>query len=172
MLKYTPIVINFQPAVLTEDDEQLNTDSYYLKIQAPGSRVIGPNQTYPGEYTYRIPTNGVLRLKLASSDTYIPKGRYVVTYYKVGRTIPIKKEEWVVPLAPDVARVYYYFPPNVPVGLPPNFYSLISAPVGAIVSLVNNTITWTGDPQHNVELVYQPGATLDQLVQHPFNQLY
>lgn len=167
MLKYVPIVIKYVPAFLTQDNEAGTLDQFYMIIHTPPSRVRGVVQSLPERIVVPILVNKVMRFKLVSSDTYVPKGRYKVEYYKKGSSLLLNKEEWVVPSRPQVAKTKVTLPPMVPQPLPSNFYDLIQPIQYLQISLDNNTMTWTGLNEEELEILYQPGVTLDQLIQSP-----
>lgn len=168
--EYTPLVIKFVPAILTDTGSAVDNDQsgYVLYITPPASNRIGQMQTLSKPVRYEIPNNGTVRLQLAPSSTFQPVGRYNVKYFKKPQKTPIHEENWVVPSRLRLRTFSFIFHGD-PFDLPLDIYEVTQISPAAEWLSDYNTLQWLAAPPldgDRVELTYQPGITLDILRQY------
>ncbi len=166
---YTPIAIQYVPAVLTAAGRSLVHPNRVTKIE-----IITPSKPRPGLVQIHgsivravIPESGLLKLKLLPSATFGLQAHYTVNFYYGGlNAIVEQSQRWCVPACPSPITTNYMYQ-----GLP----NLIDEPLFEIISIThsvsfaveNNSIVWKQYPPaigQPYSITYQPAVTLDQLV--------
>ena len=168
-LKYTPIVIQFVPPILTDDGspyvDKEGKHRYSLRISTPVSNRPGEAQYIADSFVYPVPEDGLVRLQLIPSDRYLPIGRYTVQYYRIGHKQPLFTQRWIVPQAPP-AGAYAFLYQAMPPILPIDVWKITNVSAGDEWVSNFNSLTW-GTPPALGEMVtvkYARAVTLDQLV--------
>lgn len=180
--EYTPIIINFKTAMLTMDDEPVDTNTfnaqkpqYFLKISYPRSTRKGANQYIADSVTLPVPSDGVFRYKLAPSGSYYPQARYVVQYFKRRNRIPLDTQEWLVPPIPKTTKFVFNYQEDLQeYALPLNAWRVMNlSPVAEYVATYNS-ITLLSHREFSqdapVTVTYEPAVTLDQLLEYDANK--
>ncbi len=173
-LTYTPIVIQFLSPILNEDSspytDKQGKKRYALRISCPPSNRPGEWQYIPDSYYYEIPDDGLLRLQLVPSDRYLPIGRYVVEYFRIGKKLPVLTQRWVVPKPPPIGTYSFSYELQPPI-LPVDVWKITSVSAGHEWVGLYNSLTW-GTPPALGEVVnvrYQRAVTLDKLIDYSLN---
>lgn len=176
--EYTPIVINFKAAILSADDEPVETNTYngnkpqyFVKISYPRSTRRGANQHIADSVVIPINSDGLFRYKLAPSATYYPQARYIVEYFKRRNRIPLDTQEWLVPAIPKFTKYTFNYQEDLQqYALPTNLWQVTNlSPAAEYVSNYNtltllSTIGFQeGQP---VTVTYEPAVTLDRLLEY------
>ena len=179
----TPIAIDFKSAITTEDDEEVYPyvrgrykPKYHLKIKVPRSNRRGLFQFISDDIVVPLGPDGVFRYKLAPSNVYYPVTRYVVEYYRRRQSIPLERQEWLVPpLLKTRKMVINYEEGKDEYVLPLNVWNVVAtSPTAEYVSTYNRIIFisnldfTTNTP---ITITYQPAITLDQVLEYNFRQL-
>jgi hypothetical protein len=173
---YTPIIIQFNPWILREDESALEHDPdvrYRLRISAPRSNRRGEEQYIADSILLDVPADGLLKFKLSPSDRYLPIGRYVVEYFRVGCSTPLDTQEWIVPSMP-VRNTYSFVLGDLDPVLPLKVWRVLSVSPGDQWVTEYNTLTWRDErPLAGTDITvnYQPAATLDVLIDSKVNRL-
>jgi hypothetical protein len=176
--EYTPIVINFKAAMLTGEDEPVDTNSfdgnkpqYFVKISFPRSTRKGANQHISDSVVIPIGSDGIFRYKLAPSGSYYPQARYIVQYFKRKNKIPLDTQEWLVPPIPKTTKFIFNYQEDIQeYVLPLNLWRVINlSPVSEYVATYNSltllsTIDFNKDDA--ITVTYEPAVTLDQLLEY------
>lgn len=176
--EYTPIVINFKSAILNDNDEPVDTNTfngkkpeYFLKISFPRSTRKGSNQHIADSVVLPIPSDGIFRYKLAPSSTYFPQARYIVQYFKRRNKIPLDTQEWLVPPIPKFTKFAFNYQEDLQeYVLPTNLWRVTNVSPAAeyvsnynAITLLTNINFKDGEP---VTVTYEPAVTLDQLLEY------
>jgi len=181
--EYTPVVINFKAAMLNANGDAVYgtvkkaiKPQYFLKISPPRITRKGTDQHMSDPIIVPIDSDGMFRYQLAPSNSYYPFGRYVVEYYKRRNSIPFDIQEWTVPALPKTqAYTFNYDEAIEDYQMPLNLWSAISLSPAAEYVVNYNILRFVGTTDFRsrdaLRLVYQPAATLDQLLQYDINDL-
>jgi hypothetical protein len=179
-LEYTPIIIHWVESfqdpegnplwTRTDQDPDKLPPQYWMKIHAPSSNRRGFKQNLPDVLKLKIPPDGLVRLKLVPSNRYLPIGRYTVEYYRVGCSIPINVERWIVP-APMQYRNFQFIYLGDPPDLPFDVWQITNVTPGDGWVINYNSLIWNSGvnpPLHGTkyDLEYWPAYTLDQLIEY------
>jgi hypothetical protein len=176
VLKYTPIAVRYGPWMLNEEDEGLQHEEgvkYRLRISAPRSNRRGEDQYIADSITVDVPPDGVVRLKLLPSDRYLPKGRYIVEYFRDGCRTPVDVQDWVVPSLSPSNSYNFVLSDQDPI-LPLNIWRVLTVSPGDDWTSEYNHLTWRTtrpEPGTGISLTYTPAATLDQLLNFRLDNL-
>ena len=173
---YTPIVIQFNPWMLADDDSAITHSAevkYRLRITAPRSNRRGDSQYIADSIIVPVPADGLVRFKLLPSDRYLPIGRYIVEYFRSGCSTPLDTQEWMVPSVPRLNTYSFVLGENDPV-LPLKIWRILSVTPGDNWVAEHNALTWRFERPlagTMVKLDYAPAATLDTLLDYKINKL-
>lgn len=171
---YSPILIDFQPAVQSAEGNNLQPpSSIWLRIVPPSAPRRGAIQSFPEPIVVQVPSNGMLRLQLMCSNVFLEPGRYRVEYHRAAAdSTPsfrrhFHSEDWLVPpvLDPISLRLVHSAAGDfvdVPV------WAVLSTPFPAgEYKVVNSHILWlSGGPTvgEQYDIVIQPGLTRDRII--------
>ena len=168
-LVYSPIILEFVEAVLSEEGKSYIHPNYQTRMEiiSPFSKNMNTVQSLGGRKTkINIPSTGVVKLLLLPSNTYSPNGSYIVKYYHGKSSTAYETQSWTVPSPPPVRTEYLSgYNPSKTLSYPA--YNVVSVSHPGEFNLVNNSIVWlTNPPEENqgYSVTYQPAITLDQLL--------
>ena len=168
-LTYAPIKIQFVPPVLITDSDTIDYSDYFIKISPPRSNRPGINYALSEPTLVNIPTDGLLNLQLVPSDSFLPKGRYFVQYFKRGNSTPLDSQHWIVPVKPIPSSLSLLYT-GQPLPLPYNVWSVSSVSFAESFVYENNSLVATGQLLlagiTNLTVNYQPALTLDQVIEN------
>lgn len=173
--KYTPIVIQFRPPILDDSGspyvDKEGKHRYALRISTPASNRQGENQYIPDSFYYPVPEDGLVRMYLVPSDRYLPVGRYVVEYYRIGHKLPLLKERWIVPQPPPMGSFSFTYQAMPPI-LPIDVWKVVTVSAGEEWVSNFNSLTWGMPPALGAEVTirYKRAVTLDKLIDRKLNQ--
>jgi hypothetical protein len=114
-VSYTPVVIQFVPSLLNSDGSPVYKKdiqkgfNYYLRISCPESNKLGTLATLPESYHIEVPEDGLVRLQLVPTTTLLPKGYYIVDYFRSNSKKPLLTQHWAVPELSPTAKSSYSF---------------------------------------------------------------
>jgi hypothetical protein len=169
-LVYSPIRAQFvQPFRLSPDDEDLKDYSkYFLKITPPVSNRPGVSYYLKEPFIVNIPADGLLSLELIPSDRFLPIGRYVVEYYRKGNSVPLDKQNWIVPLKPLLSSTSVLYQSG-DITLPYNIWSIANVTPAQSFRYENNILTAFGEMLEAgitlLNISFQPALTLDEIIE-------
>jgi hypothetical protein len=178
-VSYTPIVIQFVPPLLYADNSPVvKADTqrgfyYYLRISCPESNKVGTLATLPESYTITVPEDGLIRLQLVPTTTLLPKGYYVVDYFRSNSKKPILTQHWAVPeLSPTAKGSYSFNYESSVTRLPLDVWEVLSVnssqgTLGDTWRALYNNIFWdTPEPAAgtSVTVVYKQALTLNDIL--------
>ena len=168
-LTYSPIKIQFVPPVLITDSDTIDYSDYFIKITPPRSNRPGINYALSESILINIPTDGLLSLQLVPSDQFLPKGRYLVQYYKRGNSTPLDSQHWIVPVKPILSYLSLLYTGQA-LPLPYNVWSISSVSFAESFVYENNSLVAIGELLKagitNLTVNYQPALTLDQVIEN------
>ena len=148
-----------------------NKPNYTMRISPPRSSKRGGKHFLPDSFIVPIGTDGIFRLKLPPSNFYYPFGRYIVEYFRRGSSIPIDVQQWLVPAMPKYMEYSFYFNGSDPqIYLPYYVWNVSSIDPAIEFTASYNQISFiaTNLPPNGsgFTAVYEPAATLDQLMEY------
>lgn len=178
-VSYTPVVIQFVPSVLYGDGTPvIKQDTqrgfyYYLKLSCPESNKMGTLATLPESFVITIPEDGLIRLQLVPTTTLLPRGHYVVEYFRSNSKQPLLTQHWAVPeLAPTAKGSYSFHYETSTKTLPLDVWDVLNVEgvaggLGASWRSLYNNIFWdapeplVGSP---MTVVYKQALTLHDIL--------
>lgn len=174
----TPIVIDFRAAMFDSLDNPVHHSKpgnkkpkYTLRVSPPRSVRRGVKQYIADSVVYPVPEDGVVRFKLAPSNLYFPKGRYIVEFFRAGSKIPIDTQRWLVPAIPKQLHYTFTYDETDPNPVLPLYVWQINTVSPASEFVANyNALVWTVENRPSfgttITATYTPAVTLDQLMEY------
>jgi hypothetical protein len=175
---FTPVVIDFKAAMLDIEDNPVFHHSsgrkkpkYTMRISPPRSVRRGVKQYLCDSIVFPIPEDGVVRFKLPPSMLYLPRGRYIVEFFRSGSQIPFDTQRWLVPAIPKRQSYTFTYDESDPdPTLPLYVWSIDSVSPAAEFVANYNTLIWLAETRPafgtSITATYTPAVTLDQLIEY------
>lgn len=178
-VSYTPVVIQFVPSILLADGSPVNKKDtqrgfyYYLRISCPESNKLGTLATLPESFIVPIPEDGLIRLQLVPTTTLLPRGHYIVEYFRTNSKKPLLTQNWAVPeLSPNAKDSYSFTYETSTKVLPLDVWDVLNvqgaqAGLGANWRALYNNLFWDAPEPlvgTSMTVVYKQALTLHDIL--------
>lgn len=167
---YTPVLVEFVPAVRLAGEPPQPPETLWLEIYAPAVGLAGYQHTLPRRWRVPVPVNGYVQLELIPTTLFLRQHPYVAKLYRGNNTHADLTQYWRVP-AFEKWQSYDVVRGNGPDPVPPYVFSGLDIPGYEGWGYQNNAIVWSGGPnQPSPGSAYtvryrQPLALTDIIVQ-------
>lgn len=169
MLPRTPIIIRLVDPVIQENENtDVKWDDFYLNIKSPSTSYDSYIQSFVQEKRVNIPKDGVLKLKLIPSYSYVRQystgrsGLYEVELYTEYSSLPKDIWHWEVPYVNrKTVDILTYYNPGI--RLPDNLYEIVNIDRENYEIKKGLLVIDNAEDGEQVRVEYKVGLTLNEI---------